>query len=202
MRHNSRDRQRVPGDLTFSLRPKRPDKMSDGQYCNSDCFSAVMCEEYSSESQLACFYSTFTKSYSISLFRMHISYYQTPTDSDPLWLSQRLTDSVSRYICVSTRLVSTPAPTTPNKARNGGQAYLHLARHTVARLLPGPGSKACRADKSSAQRHSTSLIRHLCFHPAVSEISWLARYARQLMTSGQPAAGPAVDMRTFRDTPC
>jgi len=54
-------------------------------------------------------------------------HYQTPTASDPLWLSQRLTDSVSRYICVSSRLVSTQAPTTPNKARNGGQAYLHLA---------------------------------------------------------------------------
>ena len=87
---------------------------------------------------------------------------------------------------MSTRLVSTQAPTTPNKARNGGQAYLHLARHTVACLLPGPGSKACRADKSSAQRHSTSLIRHLCFHPAVSEISWRARNASDRQLGKQP----------------
>ena len=60
------------------------------------------------------------------------SHYQTPTDSVPLRLSQWLTDSVSRYICVSTRPVSTQAPTTPNKARNGGQAYLHLARQPAS----------------------------------------------------------------------
>jgi len=51
----------------------------------------------------------------------------------------------------------------------------------------------CVLARHTSRQHSTTPtfhIRHL-------QISWLARYARQLATSGQPAAGPAVDMRTF-----
>ena len=52
--------------------------------------------------------------------------------------------------------------------------------------------------KPSAQRHSNIPYKALVLPPGRLQISWLARYARQLATNGV-GRGPAVDMRTFRD---
>ena len=60
---------------------------------------------------------------------------------------------------------------------------------------------ALRLVRQISHQHSvtpTSHIRHLCFHPAVSEISWRARYARQA-SDPRRRPRPAVDMRTFQD---
>ena len=64
-------------------------------------------------------------------------------------MTQRLTDSVSRYICV---------------------------------CLLGRQAEVSRQPRGTPTFH----IRHLCFHPAVSEISWRARNASDRQLGKQP----------------
>ena len=86
------------------------------QFCNSDCFSAVMCGNVAQRVNSLCFIQCSIKSYSISLFLVRIQSI-SDTNSAPLWLSLRLTDSVSRYICGSTWTVSSEPRFTPLASR-------------------------------------------------------------------------------------
>ena len=85
--------------------------------------NTVRVRNYSSKSQLVLLYSMFHKVILHHCFSYVYSQCQTPTDSDPLWLSLTNRLCIPVYICGSTsRSVSTSAQTfiaKPNMVRNG-----------------------------------------------------------------------------------
>jgi len=116
-------------------------------YCNSDCFSAVMCGNVAQRVNSLCFIQRSIKTYSISLF---LALTQSLTDTNRLTNPDRLGLFLSLSLSLTNRLRTpvymwlnlnrqhTSTHPQPNKVRNvllsigfaGDQAYLHLALHS------------------------------------------------------------------------
>ena len=161
--------------------------------------SAVMCGNIAQGVNSLCFIQRSIKSYSISLFLVRT---QSLTDTNKLWqtltdslslsdsLTLWITDSVPRYICGSTSWsISTSAQThiaKPNMVRNGALTSYSRAPSLInSQHLLGRHTEVSRQPRGTPTFH----IRHPGFPeratPAVSKISWLARYALgQLATNG------------------